>query len=383
MLDQQSKLSDIQTQLATGKRIASPSDDPIASAKSIGINQNISVAEQYQKNSDVVQSRLQLEDSTLENITLVINRVRELAIQGNNSSVTDNDRKLLASEAQQRLNELISLANTRDTNGEYIYSGFQSNNQPFSKLSTGGFLYSGDDGQRMIQISPSRTIALGDNGVDVFQKMLNGNGHFSVLDNPSNTGSGLIDGGSLTNGSSWVQDTYNITFITDTSFEVRDSGGGLVLASAYTEGSLISFNGVNTSIKGSPIAGDSFSLAPSINQDLFTTIENIINAFQSPTTGQGGAAKLHNGVNRFLNDIDQSLDVMHSIRSGVGVRLNSLETQKELNSSLIINNQSELSDLQDIDYIEAVSNLNLQRLGLESAQKTYMQIQGLSLFDYL
>ena len=178
----------------------------------------------------------------------MLNRVRELALQGNNSSTTDNDRSLLADELKQRLDEVLSLANTRDSNGEYIYSGFQVKNQPFSKAAGGGFGYAGDDGQRMIQVGLSRSVAFGNTGRDVFLDIKNGNGNFSVADSSGNTGTAVIDGGTLANGATWVQDTYTITFTSDTTFEVRDSGGSLVLSDTYTDGSNISFNGLQVVI---------------------------------------------------------------------------------------------------------------------------------------
>ena len=383
MLDQQSKLSELQLQLSSGKRIKTPADDPLGSAKSLSIDQSISVTEQYQRNSDVVKTRLQLEDSILNNVSLVLNRARELALQGNNASTTDSDRKMLANELRQRLDEILSLANTRDTNGQYIYSGFQEKSQPFSRTASGGFSYSGDDGQRMIQIGPSRTVALGNSGRDVFSEIKNGNGYFVVTDSPANTGTGVIDGGTLSNGSSWVQDTYTITFTTDTTFEVRDSGGGLVLSDTYTNGANITFNGVNTNIKGKPLIGDVFTISPSVNQDVFTSIQNLINAFETPTTGSGETAPLNNSVNRFLNDIDQGMENVLSVRSSVGVRLNTIDSQTNVNETQIINDNSNLSSIRDIDYIKAVSDLNLQQVSLESAQKAYLKIQGLSLFNYL
>ena len=382
ILDQQSKLSTIQNQLSTGKRVINPSDDPITAAKSISINQAISVTEQYQKNSDVATSRLNLEESTIESMTFVLNRVRELSLQGNNATATANDRKLIAGEMKGLQDELLSLANTRDSNGEYIYSGFQGSTQPFARDTAGGFVYSGDDGQRLIQVSPSRTIAIGDSGRDVFVEIRNGNGAFTVADNATNNGSGVIDNGSLSNGVSWVPDTYTIRFTSDTTFVVEDSGGAPVYSDNYVADALISFNGVNTSIKGTPLSGDTFTISPSLNQDLFTTVQNVIDAFTSPTNGSG-TASVNNGVNRFLTDIDQAFENLHNVRAGVGARLNSLESQKSLNDAQIINDKQSLSDLIDVDYIEAISNLNLQQTGLEAAQKSYMKIQGLSLFNYL
>ncbi len=383
ILDQQAKLSQLQTQISSGKKIISPSDDPIGSAKGLDIDQAISATEQFQRNSDMAFNRLQLEDSVLNSVSLLLNRSREVAIQGNNSSITDNDRKLLATELKQRLDELLSLANTRDTNGEYIYSGYQVMKQPFSMQSNGGFSYSGDDGHRMVQISPSRTISMGNTGRDIFFEIQNGNGSFSTSASTLNSGTGVIDGGALENGSTWIKDDYSINFISDTSYEIRDGNGGLVQSSSYIEGGSITFNGINTNIKGKPIAGDTFMVSPSKNQNVFETIDSLIKSFESPSASSGQSTVLNNNINNFLNDVDRAMENVLSYRSSVGVRLNLVETQKDVNETHIINNRATLSDIRDVDYVKAISDLNLQQVGLESAQKSYMRIQGLSLFNYL
>ena len=108
-----------------------------------------------------------------------------------------------------------------------------------------------------------------------------------------------------------------------------------------------------------------------------------MDAFGKTTTGPGSAAKLHNSVNSVLNDIDQAMENILGVRSSVGVRLNTLDSQTNINETKIINDNANLATIRDIDYIKAVSDLNLQQVGLESAQKAYMQIQGLTLFNYL
>jgi len=383
ILDQQARLSQTQLQLAAGKKNLTPADDPVAASKSIGLDQSVSKLQQYQRNMDMAESRLQLEDSTLSDMTVVLNRIREIALVGNNSSLTPEDRSLLANEIKERQDELLSLANTRDSSGEYIYAGYQAQTQPFSKNSSGSYNYAGDSGQRFLQIGASRQIAVADSGNDVFMAIKNGNGTFAVVDNAANTGTGVIDPGSVFNATAYDGDTYTLTFLTDTTYEIRDSSNNLEVSGAYVEGQQIAVNGIQTTIKGQPLSGDVFTLAPSTSKDVFTTVNDLATAFENSDSNGISTAKLNNSVNRFLSDIDQAMESLINVRSKAGARLSAIDSQRQLNESQDIQLKKDLSELNDLDYAEAITQLNLQKVGLEAAQQSYLRIQGLSLFNYL
>ncbi|HED39174.1 MAG TPA: flagellar hook-associated protein 3, partial [Chromatiales bacterium] len=201
MLEQQSQMLNTQQQLATGKRLMTPADDPTASARIVGLDQTLKVTEQFQKNINFSRSRLELEEEVISGVTNALDRVRELAVQANNPTITNQDLTTLAIEVKERLNELLGLANSQDAGGEYLFAGYQGNTQPFSATETGPYTYNGDDGQRLIQIGNNRQIAVTDSGTSTFREIRNGNGTFTTFDNQSNTGSGVIDPGSVTNPS--------------------------------------------------------------------------------------------------------------------------------------------------------------------------------------
>jgi flagellar hook-associated protein 3 FlgL len=169
MLDQQSRLQKTQMQLSTGKKILTPSDDPAAAARIIDLNQSIKQTEQYQSNIDTARQRLDLQDGVLKSAVDVLARIKELAVQGLNDTNSPTDRAAIATEMTSLNEHLVGLANTKNSNGEYLFSGFKSTTQPFSKNTvTGGYTYAGDSNQRSIQISASRQIADGDPGINVF-----------------------------------------------------------------------------------------------------------------------------------------------------------------------------------------------------------------------
>ncbi len=397
MLEQQAKVSHTQLQVASGKRVLTPSDDPVASALTLDLNQALETTKQYQLNGDAASARLNLEESTLSSVTNQINRLRELAVKANNATNTDTDRQAISEEAKQILKEMLGLANTVDNNNVYLFAGHQGHNKPFAPTASGTFTYSGDDGQRLVQVGASRQVADSDPGSDVFINIRNGNGTFTTQDNPANTGNGIIDPGNVVDPTSYVPDTYTISFVTngagELAYNVFGANGGQIIpplpqnattnAPAYQEGASISFNGIQTNIKGTPAVGDSFTISPSTNQSLFDTAQKLINTLDAGTGSDADRARLANGINRALSDLDQSLEHILSVRAKVGARLNAIDSQSNNNDSLILQVQKTLSSTTDLDYASAVSRLQQEVTGLEAAQKAYTRVQGLSLFNYL
>ena len=170
MLDQQSRLNQTQMQMNTGKKMLTPSDDPAAVARIIDLNQGIKQTEQYQSNINVARQRLTLEDGVLQNATDILQRVNELGVQGLNATNSPSDRISIAVEMEELNKQLVGLANTRNANGEYLFSGFKSATQPFGKdtINVGAYVYSGNANSRPIQIDSNRQIADGDPGSNVF-----------------------------------------------------------------------------------------------------------------------------------------------------------------------------------------------------------------------
>lgn len=212
ILDSQTKFAKTQLQLSTGKRLVSPADDPSGASQILVLDQTLQKTEQFQRNADAAKTRLNLEETTMVGVQNVLDRVRELAIQGKNASQSNESRASIALEIYQRLDELVDLANTRDSSNRFLFAGYQEQTQPFSVDANGDVVYNGDDGYRAIQISDNRQIPTSDSGTDVFLQIAGGNGTFSVYDNTANRGTGVIDPGSVVDLSAYDGDTYDIVF---------------------------------------------------------------------------------------------------------------------------------------------------------------------------
>jgi flagellar hook-associated protein 3 FlgL len=171
MLEQQAKLSRTQMQVASGKRILSPKDDPPGAAYALDLRTAISQTQQYQANADRAGSRLELQEATLQGVDNLIPRIKELTVQGLNDTNSASDRQAIAKELRQLNDELLALANTKDSNGEYIFAGYTADSIPFQNPADGVFSYSGDAGSRTLQISATRQVQDRENGFDVFMNI--------------------------------------------------------------------------------------------------------------------------------------------------------------------------------------------------------------------
>lgn len=170
MLDQQAKLSRTQIELSTGKKILTPSDNPVSSSLLIDLKQSLQQTEQFQSNIDTVRHRLTMEEGVLQNVTEILQRIHELGVQGLSDTNSAQSRTAAATEMEQLNEQLLSLANTKNANGEYMFAGFKSGTQPFSKDASnpGAYTYAGDVNSRSIQIDAARQITDGDPGTSVF-----------------------------------------------------------------------------------------------------------------------------------------------------------------------------------------------------------------------
>jgi flagellar hook-associated protein 3 FlgL len=380
----ESNLSQTHNQISTNLAFTTPSQNPVAAGSVNNYDQALAQSQQYDSNANSAQTRLSIEDTALAHLQTALQTLRGLALQANNGTVSSQGRAAIAAQATQIQNGLLSLANTQDGNGEYIFAGFSTNNQPFT-LTPSGANYAGDQGQRQVQIAAGQTIADGDNGNGVFNQIKTGNGTFSASAAAGNTGTGVLGASTVQNPAAYDGGTYAINFTAANTYEVRDSANALVTSGTYTDGQSVAFRGVQVTLNGQPATGDSFTVAPSSNQSIFTTVQNLVTAL---TTGTGAStssaqAKVNNSMGTAINNIDQALAQTSNIRATVGARLNTITTQQSVSSSQQIQLKASISSLQSLDYAAAITTLTLQNTTLTASMQAYTLTQGLTLFKYI
>jgi flagellar hook-associated protein 3 FlgL len=382
ILQRDSALVKTQQQIATGKRIITPADDPSGSVRALDIDRAMAEADQFKRNSDTITNRLSYEEQTLSDINSLLQSVRDITVQGANATVDAGSRQALAQQVQARLDDLIAMGNRKDANGEYLFAGFQTLTQPFSPTGT-GVQYVGDQGSRLVQTSPTQRIADSHPGSEVFLNVKAGNGTFVADATAANTGTGVITPGTVTNPTQWVRDTYTIHFVDATNYEVLNSANTVVTTGAYTSGGSIAFNGVQVQITGAPATDDRFTITPSTTQDMFTTLQNLVTTLQQANITPQERAQFDTNMAATLTQLDQALDHTNSVRSDVGTRLSVLQETADSRDAQQVELSKSLSELRDLDYASAITQLNLQLAGLQAAQSSYTKIGQLSLFDYL
>ncbi|MDR2450405.1 MAG: flagellar hook-associated protein FlgL, partial [Candidatus Accumulibacter sp.] len=287
-----------------------------------------------------------------------------------------------------QLEFLLGMANSKDANGYYLFSGYQGHTQPFQRV-TGGtdpVAYRGDDGQRLMQVGASRQIAVSDSGRDIFERNLTGNGTFALGAAPGNTGTGVIGGGSVTDITAWTGDNYQIAFASATSYTITDTTTSTTIGTyTYTAGTEITaIPGISFSLGGEPAAGDTFTVAPSTEQSLFTTLQNLITAFSTDIENDTVAgARVQNIVDAEMNNLQRILENVSTVQASIGSRRSELAALTDVSSALDLHYQERLSNLRDLDYVEAISEFTQQQTQLEAAQASFAQISQLSLFNYL
>ena len=386
MLQQQEALIKTQQQVSTGKRILTPSDDPISAAQALNISQSKSLNEQYSVNRTSAESSLVLEENVLKEVTSLLHVMKESTVSAG-KALTDADRKMIATEFRSRLESLVDLVNTTDEKGQFLFSGYQANTKPFIQTAL-NVQYMGDQGQRLNQVGPSSQLAVSDSGTDVFERIKNGNGVFTTAADSLNTGTGVIDVGSVITPSSLTGDNYEIAFAVAsgvTTYDIVNTTTGLPVSTGntYVNNNTISFDGMQLNVKGDPANGDKFTVSPSSNQSIFKTVSNLIIALETPSSGQPGGTRLTNSLNTALQNMDNSLENILAKQSSIGSRLNEIETLENVGSDQNIQFEQMLSQLQNIDLAKAISDLQRQQLYLQAAQQSYVKISGLTLFNYI
>jgi flagellar hook-associated protein 3 FlgL len=287
----QAKLSKVQEQLSTGLQIVKPSDEPDKASLVTRLEAEIARTTSYQQTLKSVNVRLTAEETALKNTSDVMFRIKELSVQAANDTLGSLDRQSIAVEISTLKEQILSLANSQDSNGNYLFSGSKATQPAFSKDATGRVVYQGDHARMKVNVGDNRRMNLNMPGSDAFVRV------------------------------------------------VRDDGKG-----------------------------------GKVGVDFFQSLDDLVTAIKSTdrTSIQRGISELdtlQNGVSEGLGQVGADLtvvDFQNSLLDQVKLRL---ETTR--------------SDVQDLDYTEAITRMNKDQLALEAAQSSFAKISQMNLFKFL
>jgi flagellar hook-associated protein 3 FlgL len=290
-----SKISNLQSeqvklmqQISTGQKIASPSDDPVASARALEISHAKSINSKFADTRQTAQLKLNTLESNLTSVTNMMISVKSALVSAGNPTYSDLERGFIASELKTTLEGLVGLANTRDAAGNYLYAGFRTDSAPFVANASGAS-YVGDSNKQMLQVGSQRQIAVNATGDEVFQ-----------------------------------------------------AGGN----------------------------------------DIFATLQNLVTLLNTPLTPANQAAYTA-GVATGLTSIQQGLDNVLTVRASIGSRLNEIDQLDISGDDLELQYSKSLSEIQDLDYAAALSDLSKNQTIMEAAQKSFVATTSLSLFNFI
>jgi len=315
-------------------------------------------------------------------------------------SVQDNSLWNAAVQSTKQASQALVVTFTDSTHYQ-IYD-------PVSNTTTAALTYDG------VSV-PLKTGAL-DFGAELTLSGVPASGDKFYLQSDSNQGAATIDSASVTDQQKWLsavngfawQDatnpavelrfsvvsgatTYQLYDVSDPASPTAIStsraftaGQAIVLSSENPPAASVTDFGSQLVIKGQPADGDVFTVTPSSGQSLFQTMQNLIGILKSPLQSSGASATQYsNDLATQLTNLDQGIANVSQAQTVVGTRLSELDALKTSATDLNLQYQSTLSDLLDLDFAKALSDFSMQNMYLEAAQKSFVQISGLSLFNYL
>lgn len=388
----QSALARTQNQLSTNRRILTPADDPVASARALEVSQSKEMNSQFATNRANARSSLSMVEGALQNAGNLLQDIQQLAVNAGNGTMLPQDREALAIELEGRLEDLLGVANTTDGAGGFLFSGYMATTQPFTRTPAGA-AYQGDQGQRQLQVGASRKIPLSASGTAVFENNPTGNGVFQTQADKDNKGAAIISSGAVVNRLQASQgDSYELKFTVAgtpavTTYTVVNSASGDPVSGhenqVYEPGKTISFGGLSFDVKGEPAHDDVFTVEPSKKQSVFSTVTDLISALRAPADGSTGKAALTNNLNTALDNLKSAHDNVLTVQASVGAHMKELDYLDSAGDDLDIQYAATLGDLQDLDMVKAISDFSMQQTTLQAAQMSFKTMSGLSLFNYL
>ncbi len=396
ILDTQARLTKAQDRVTNQTKLLTPSDDPAATAQVMRLNERIELTKQYETNGTILENHLNGEEVAMNGIKVAMDRAKVLVIQAGSGSLTDSDRVGIGFEIASIRDEVVDLMNTRNAGGDYIFAGFQSNVQPFTfNQATRVYDYLGDEGELKLQISSSVKLSAGDSGKKLFEDVdtrlqaVNatvaagaGTSASVVVDNQ-----GQFDLFHKQNYDQVTPGNNNYSAILTAgvpdAYEIRQNGAAMVppVTGPYNSGGGIDFNGLNIQVAGNGVPGQvDFSLSTPSKKNIATTLNDLFDALNA---GGGFTPLLKSQLKDALTQTTHAASQVATVQASLGGRLNVIDSVLDSNLEINHANQKTRSDLAEVDYAEAVTDLMKEESALEAAQATFGRVSRLSLFDFI
>ncbi|KAB0634487.1 flagellar hook-associated protein FlgL [Burkholderia latens] len=396
MNDQQAQLAQLYQQISSGTSLQTPADNPVGAAQAVQLSMTSATLSQYATNQSAALASLQAEDQALQSVSGVLTSVQTLVVRAGDGSLADSDRAALATQLQGYRDQLMTLANSNDGAGNYLFAGLNNSSAPFTSSPNGSVSYVGDSGTREVQIADSSSVSQGDTGSAVFMSVPSLGSAPVPSAGAGNAGTGTITAVTVTDPSAATNGHhFSITFggtAAAPTYTVTDSTANpptTTPAQAYTPGASIALGGgMTVAVSGTPSAGDTFAVTPgpqaSGGADIFSTLDSMIAALKTPVTGNPvAAASLTNAMMTGSIKVGNTMRNVTTIQASVGGREQEVKAMQAVNQTASLQTTSNLTDLTSTNMVTTISQYLQVQNALTGAQKAYVQLQNLSLFQYI
>ena len=377
----QADLNALQEQLTTGKRVNRASDDPAAAARAERALASIGRSDTSQRAVDASKVLITQAESTLGDAGDLLQRARELMVSAGDASYSDTDRKGIADELQQIRDQLLTIANTGDGAGTFLFGGQGSTQKPFIDTASGvQFAAAGGE----MRTEQPTGLPLTTDGRAAWLQARTGNGVFVTSAAPG-VQNATIDNGSVSDPSALTGANYTLSFSVSggtTTYSVLKNGAPTAITgAAYVSGQAITVDGMTVSVSGTPADGDQFQIAPSTpTLGVFGVLDSTIAGLKTP--GRTGSQIAQANADA-LRDIDSVSANLQAARTAAGAVLNRLDSETSRLDNQKLASTTERSNAEDVDMVHAISDFQNQQTGYDAALKSYASVQRLSLFQYV
>ena len=386
----QSDIANSINEISSGKSLTSPAVNPTAASQVLVATQSSDINTQYGVNRGDASDSLNTSDGVLSGVTNLMQNLESLIVQAGNGSLNASDKTSISTQLQSSMNQLMTLANSTDSNGNYLFSGSTVGTQPYTATSNGA-VYNGNQVTLSLQVDTSQQLAVTTVGSSIFGNItVSPNAYFSIPD-AGNTSTATMSNGTVTNAAAVTQDNYAVTFTSPTAYTVTDTSTGVVQSTnnAYTSPSTaITIAGVQYTIadgagaNGPPATGDQFAVQPG-KQNIFQVLTNAITALNQPTATAGQQTNLGTSLAQANSSIAASLNNVLNVRDQIGNSMQQITSLNNVGQTVGLTYTTTISDLQDANYAQVVSQLAQEQTTYKAAQAAFASTSQLSLISMI
>lgn len=377
---QENKVHHNQAQLASGKQLLKPSDDPLATHYIQNIGQQQEQLNQYLNSIVLVRNRLENHEVNIANAEVFVDESKRLTMEMINGAYSPEDRLAKKREMEELANNFLNLANAQDEIGNYVFAGTKPKNQPFYRDKDGSVEYSGDDYQRKMKVSNMLEMPMNDPGSKLFMEIPNPFGDYQP-EYDLQSGSELLLGQAI-NSDSDDTASYRVTFVdmNNGKFGYQlERNGRVVDADEFSPEKGIEYKGLQVYVKGQITPGDSIGIEKRDSFSIFDTFKHAMKWSEKPVSDASATAQLQ----QMTEEFQAAFIHLGKARTDVGARLSTLDIQEQNHQDFNLSLAKAKSNFEDLDYSKAVIEFNENSRALQASQQAFGKTKDLTLFNYI